>query len=112
VFLTINKKEEVMKRKITCISMAGIILVLATTATAFLAPVVMANSDSASLIVNINTADTEELTTLPGIGEAKATAIVEYRAEHGPFKTVDELTNIRGISNRIIDKIRDLIRTN
>lgn len=47
--------------------------------------------------VNLNTADAEALTALPGIGEELAARIVEYREEHGPFKTVEELTEVPGI---------------
>ena len=49
------------------------------------------------LPVNLNTADAEALTALPGIGEELAARIVEYREEHGPFKTVEDLTEVPGI---------------
>ncbi len=52
--------------------------------------------------VNINTASEEELTSLPGIGPAKAKAIVEYRKEHGNFKSVDELSNVSGIGEKTV----------
>ena len=86
------------------------LLVIAIAATLFLVPSAMANTDNTSMSVNINTADTGELTSLPGIGNSKATAIVNYRSEHGLFATVDELANIQGIGTGILDKIRDLIR--
>ena len=47
--------------------------------------------------MNLNTADAEALTALPGIGEELAARIVEYREEHGPFKTVEDLTEVPGI---------------
>jgi competence protein ComEA len=47
--------------------------------------------------VNINRATKDELRALPGIGENYAARILLYRKEHGPFKTVDELVNVRGI---------------
>lgn len=56
--------------------------------------------------VNINTATAEELKALPGIGAAKAKAIVEYREQHGAFKTVDELDNVKGIGPALLEKIR------
>ena len=59
--------------------------------------------------VNINTADIEELTTLPGIGTAKAKSILSYREEHGKFETIEELKNIDGIKDGVFQKIVDLI---
>lgn len=57
-------------------------------------------------MVNINTADEQGMQDLPGIGPAKAKAIVTYRNEHGPFKTVDELTNVSGIGEKSLEKIK------
>lgn len=59
--------------------------------------------------VNLNTADIEELTTLPGIGTAKANSILSYREEHGKFQTIEELKNIDGIKEGVFQKIADLI---
>lgn len=59
--------------------------------------------------VHINSAEKEELMTLPGIGESKADSILEYRKEHGSFGSVDELKNITGIKDGVLDKIRDKI---
>ena len=59
--------------------------------------------------VDINTADVEALTALPGLGPALAQRIVDYRKEHGPFKTVDELLNVRGIGERSLARFRDRI---
>ena len=49
--------------------------------------------------VNINTASPSELEALPGIGPAKAKAIVDYRQQHGAFKSVEELKNVKGIQD-------------
>jgi len=59
--------------------------------------------------VNINTASVEQLTELNGIGEAKAKAIVAYRDEHGAFKSVDQLANVKGIGLKTVEKNRDMI---
>lgn len=59
--------------------------------------------------VNINTATLEELMTLPGIGEAKGRAILEYREEHGGFDTVQQLVDISGISQRMVDEWGDRV---
>ncbi|WP_278433172.1 MULTISPECIES: ComEA family DNA-binding protein [Stutzerimonas] len=57
--------------------------------------------------VNLNAADAETLSReLRGIGETKAKAIIAYREEHGPFSSVDELLEVKGIGSAILDKIR------
>ncbi|WP_100488652.1 helix-hairpin-helix domain-containing protein [Sporolactobacillus pectinivorans] len=56
--------------------------------------------------VNINTADETDLQNLSGIGPAKAKAILQYREEHGPFKSVDDLTNVSGIGEKSLEKIK------
>ncbi len=56
--------------------------------------------------VNINKATTKELEELPGIGAAKAEAIVNYRKEHGNFKTIEELTDVKGIGPKLLVKIK------
>jgi competence protein ComEA len=63
-----------------------------------------------SALVNINTADVETLIAeLKGIGLKRAKAIVAYRNEHGPFKSIDDLTKIKGISKKIVDQNREKI---
>ena len=60
--------------------------------------------------VNINTADAETLSSeLSGVGQNKAEAIVSYREQHGPYKNVEELTNVKGIGTATIDKNRSKI---
>ena len=57
--------------------------------------------------VNINTADAETLAIeLDGVGKKIAVAIVEYRDEHGPFKSEDELISVKGIGKAILEKNR------
>ena len=57
--------------------------------------------------VDINSATAEELESLMGIGTVLAQAIVDYRAEHGPFASVDELLDVSGIGEAKLDNIRD-----
>ena len=57
--------------------------------------------------VNINTATAQELTALPGIGPAKAEAIIKHREANGPFKTVDGLNDVKGIGNKILENIKN-----
>ena len=61
--------------------------------------------------VNINAADAPTLAQdLKGIGAVKAQAIVEYRQKHGAFRTVDELAQVKGISQKLIDRNRADLR--
>jgi len=61
--------------------------------------------------VNINTADAAALAkALNGIGPAKAKAIVSYRDKNGPFKSVDQLAMVEGITQKLIDRNRADIR--
>jgi competence protein ComEA len=57
--------------------------------------------------VDINTADAKTLETLNGIGPAKAAAIVAYREQNGPFATVEDLANVKGIGLRTVELNRD-----
>ena len=61
------------------------------------------------MLVNINTANAEELMTLPGIGEARAAAIIEYRQQMGEFQEIEDIMNVKGIKTGIFSKINSLI---
>jgi competence protein ComEA len=61
--------------------------------------------------ININTATADELEALPNIGEVTAARIVAYRQQNGPFRSVDDLIHVEGISDRTIDEFRDLVTT-
>lgn len=60
-------------------------------------------------VVNINTATTTELQTLPGIGASVATRILDYRQKNGGFKKVEDLMNVRGIGEKTFLKLKPLI---
>ena len=59
-------------------------------------------------LLNINTATAEELTALPGIGAARAAAIVAWRDENGPFAALEDLEKIGGISHRMVESWQEL----
>lgn len=66
-------------------------------------------ADSQTGLVNINKATLEELMTLPGIGQAKANLILDYRTEHGEFTAKEDLMKISGIKDGVYNKVKDLI---
>ncbi|MCD8052907.1 MAG: helix-hairpin-helix domain-containing protein [Lachnospiraceae bacterium] len=68
-----------------------------------------AAEETASGLVNLNTATREELMTLTGIGEAKADAILAYREENGAFASIEEIMNVSGIKEAGFEKIKDQI---
>lgn len=59
--------------------------------------------------VNLNSATADDLDTLPGVGPATAAAILAYRDQHGPFTSVDDLADVRGIGPVKLDALRGLI---
>ncbi len=59
--------------------------------------------------INLNTASVTDLDVLPGIGEVTAERIVRFREENGPFRSIDDLVLVQGISDRTIDDFRDLV---
>lgn len=72
-------------------------------------PAVSAGQGGAPGPININLASAGELEALPEIGPALAARIVEYRSQHGPFQSIDELAEISGISERMVDELRPLV---
>ena len=61
--------------------------------------------------INLNTADAGQLSTLSGIGQSKAEAIIAYREEHGDFASIEEIMNVEGIKEGTFSKIKDKIST-
>ena len=69
---------------------------------------VAAGAAPADARINLNSASAEELAQLPGIGPAKAKAIVEYRAEE-PFQRPDDLRKVKGIGDKLYEQVKDHI---
>lgn len=68
--------------------------------------------DNAEGKININTASKEQLMTIPGIGEAKANAIVAYRESHGAFSSIEEVKKVEGIKDGVFAKMKEYIVIN
>ena len=66
-------------------------------------------SGSSAGLVNINTASREELMQLPGIGETRAEAILNYRQEQGRFQTIEDIMKVDGIKEASFEKLKELI---
>jgi competence protein ComEA len=97
-----------MWRSAAAVGMAIALLLGASEAGAASRTSTPAESDKAQVmgVVNINTATPEQLELLPGIGPAKALAIVEDRKVHGPFERVDDLVRVSGIGEQALQRLR------
>src|SRR5579885_1299158 len=87
-------------RRSTVLAFAAALLALACAATA------ATTKKPPPVPVNINTANSEQLQTVPGIGPATAEKILQMRKSYGAFKSVDDLLAIRGIGKKRLEKMR------
>lgn len=69
----------------------------------------IAGSGSGKGLIDLNTASAELLETLPGIGQVRAQAILEYRKRNGPFRSVEQVTGVEGIGPNTYQQIQDLV---
>ena len=67
------------------------------------------SSSSNTDVININTANLEQLMKISGVGKTKAEAIISYREKNGDFKKKEDITKVRGIGKATFDKIKDKI---
>ena len=88
-------------------------LALLTSMALVLAGPVLAADSSPSLTgtVNVNTATAEELQLLPGVGEARAKAVIALRVQRGGLKSIDELKDVKGIGDIALERIRPFVAT-
>lgn len=66
-------------------------------------------TDSGKTPINLNTASKEQLCQITGVGDKKADLIIEYRQQHGQFKTVDDLMQVSGFGEKTVAKIKDQV---
>ena len=78
---------------------------------AYNSPSYASSTDAAGGMVNINTAGSEQLQTLTGIGPALAERIISYREQNGAFMSIEEIKNVSGIGDKTFEKFRDRITT-
>jgi competence protein ComEA len=73
-------------------------------------PLMVLTQKGVKASVNINTSDAETLVLeLNGIGQKRAQAIIAYRKQHGPFKSIEDLINVKGIGKKILERNRGKI---
>ncbi|MDM8566974.1 helix-hairpin-helix domain-containing protein [Candidatus Halobeggiatoa sp. HSG11] len=75
----------------------------------FILPVAYAEAEANINKININTADAVVLEKLWGVGPKKAIAIIEFRDKNGKFESIDDLKNVKGVGQKIIDENQDKI---
>jgi len=94
-------------RRIVFILFASLMFAACSARVEYERPAIAAQPDA----ININTASADDLERLPHIGRKTADAIVEFRAENGPFRRVEHLMLIRGVSEKRFLELRPLLRT-
>ncbi|GAE04154.1 competence protein ComEA helix-hairpin-helix repeat protein [Paenibacillus sp. JCM 10914] len=69
----------------------------------------VAETEDQSGLINVNTADAQTLMELPGIGEAKAKAIINHRTQFGPYRSVADLLEVKGIGPKMLEKMKPYV---
>ena len=92
-------------------AVAALAALLCLAALAATAVAETSSAPAAVAAVDINAASVDQLMSLPGIGAAKAAAIVKYRDEHGPYHSAEDLLEVKGIGEALLRKIQPHITT-
>ena len=99
-----------MKRIVGLINSFFLAVILLSSNTALAKEESTTKHEGINVVVNINVAGAEELKTLLiGVGDSKAKAIIDYRKINGKFVAVDDLSNVKGIGDKLIEKNRSRI---
>ena len=107
---TDSSRQLAVKRVLlACASILGMSLAMAMATAQAQAAKPAAATPSISGVVNVNTATPEELELLPGVGAARATAIVAFRKEQGGFKQVEDLLAVKGIGESMLERMRPFV---
>jgi len=93
----------VIKKYVTFVMVLVVIMISGFTAYA------AEKENSVGKLININTANTEELVKLPRVGEKIAQRIIEFREKNGKFKKTAELMKVKGIGEKTFEKLKDMI---
>jgi competence protein ComEA len=95
-----------MVRTLCSLAVLGVLLSAQPHAQAAQSPKAGDTGGKSIAVVNLNTASSAELQTLPGVGAKTAERIIEYRQKKGPFKKIEELMNVQGIGEKSFLKLR------
>ncbi len=93
-----------MKVRRTLLSASLVVMVML-----LITSVGLAESEGTTQLLDINHASIEELCVLKGISKVKASAIVEYRKAKGPFESIEDIMNVKGIGEKTFENIKDHI---
>lgn len=100
----VNLAKELTDQQVVYVPMIG-----EKVPTDFAASTQNSGNDDGKATVNLNTASKEQLCQITGIGDKKADLILEYRQQHGQFKSVDELVQINGFGEKTVAKLKDQV---
>ena len=112
IIITVNlKKEEGITMKsfktiVRCLSVVAVFMLIALPVIAAEPAAPAEKAPGLEGQIHINTATAEQLALLPGLGKKTADAVIEYRTKNGNFKAVDDITKVKGIGAKKLEKIK------